>query len=70
MALGAMGAGQALVRDTQPEVGDVLLDPLCGCGTIGEVAAHEWRGRLYCISGDRSEVAVERAAHNAALRPF
>ncbi|OQR93518.1 THUMP domain-containing protein 3 [Achlya hypogyna] len=56
-----------LLRLAHPERSAVLVDPMCGCGTIPEMAAKHFAGQLFCLAGDYADAAVARAAHNAAL---
>eukprot|EP00947_MAST-08B_sp_MAST-8B-sp1_P006300 g6300.t1 len=49
--------------------GTIVVDAMCGCGTIGEAAALAYRGSTFCLSGDASTVAVEKAARNRELLP-
>ncbi|NOZ29643.1 MAG: methyltransferase domain-containing protein [Chloroflexi bacterium] len=54
----------AMVRLARVRPGDLLVDPMCGVGTIPIEAALAWPG-LRCWGGDRSWGAVSRAALNA-----
>jgi len=39
--------------------GEIVVDPMCGCGTIPEVASESFPGALY-IGGDVADIAVEK----------
>lgn len=54
----------AMVRLARPRPGELLVDPMCGVGTIPIEAALAWPG-LRCWGGDLSWSAVSRAALNA-----
>ncbi|XP_024523378.1 THUMP domain-containing protein 3-like isoform X2 [Selaginella moellendorffii] len=55
----------ALVQLGHIKCGDVVLDPMCGCGTIPLEAADCFRGQLLCLGGDISPCAVAAAGENA-----
>ena len=54
----------AMVALAQPKVGDVLLDPMAGVGTIPLEAAARWGG-LLALGGDADLEGVEQMAANA-----
>ncbi|KDO31054.1 hypothetical protein SPRG_19582 [Saprolegnia parasitica CBS 223.65] len=65
---GVSATGRQLSLTTlRPTIATILVDPMCGCGTIPEMAAKHFSGQLVCIAGDYADAAIERAAHNAAL---
>lgn len=39
------------------------MDPLCGCGTIPEVASFSFPG-AYFIAGDIADIAIKKTAFN------
>ena len=41
-----------LLSDTRLSCGDILCDPMVGCGTVAEVAAETNVSRIFCIVGD------------------
>ncbi|XP_024537049.1 uncharacterized protein LOC112348537 isoform X6 [Selaginella moellendorffii] len=55
----------ALVQLGHIKCGDVVLDPMCGCGTIPLEAADCFRGQVLCLGGDISPSAVAAAGENA-----
>ncbi|KAF0686134.1 Aste57867_22099 [Aphanomyces stellatus] len=56
-----------LMRIAHVEPGDVVVDPMCGCGTIPELVARYNRGTVFCLAGDIAPVAIERSAYNVNL---
>ena len=48
--------------------GTLLVDNMCGCGTICECAVAAWDG-VFAISGDNSELATAKAGANRATLP-
>ncbi|OQR96385.1 hypothetical protein THRCLA_07303 [Thraustotheca clavata] len=57
----------SLLRLGQPQISTILLDPMCGCGTIPELAARHFEGKLFCLAGDYASAAIDRANYNAKL---
>ena len=53
----------AMARLTRIQAGEVLMDPMCGVGTIPIEAALAWPEAFH-LAGERAPVAVERAAIN------
>ena len=52
-----------LVALAAPRPGALVIDPLCGCGTVGELAARE--GPVFALSGDSNSDACAKAQENA-----
>ena len=47
-------------------VGMVVIDPMCGSGTIAEIAKASVQKNCYYLVGDISENAVTKARHNCS----
>ncbi|KAJ9581289.1 hypothetical protein L9F63_023523, partial [Diploptera punctata] len=54
-----------MLRLAAPQLGDIVVDPMCGGGSIPIEATCTHPG-IYCLCGDRSPAAVERTHNNIA----
>uniref|UniRef100_A0A8C6U4S5 THUMP domain containing 3 n=1 Tax=Neogobius melanostomus TaxID=47308 RepID=A0A8C6U4S5_9GOBI len=52
-----------MLRLCKPQPSDIILDPMCGTGTIPLEGAIEFRNAFY-IAGDNNDMAVNRTANN------
>ena len=44
-------------------LGDIVLDPMCGCGTISEIVSFCFKDVL-SIAGDINDVAIQKTCFN------
>ncbi|KAJ7521091.1 hypothetical protein O6H91_19G037500 [Diphasiastrum complanatum] len=58
----------ALLQLGDIQTGHLILDPMCGCGTIPLEAADCMAGRIACLAGDISSKAVNAARENSEER--
>ncbi|GBG34198.1 THUMP domain-containing protein 3 [Hondaea fermentalgiana] len=63
-------AAHAMAVLSRPQPAEIFIDPMAGCGTIPEVAAHSYAGQLFCISGEKDPLSVQKARRNADASPM
>lgn len=57
----------AMIRSCQAKAGDVIVDPMAGCGTLPELGAATLSSigsPCFCIGGDSAMVAIHKARAN------
>jgi len=60
-----------MVLSTSPRSGDVVLDSMTGCGTIGEVVSSELKDLgLFALIGDRDQKILDKARNNMERNPW
>lgn len=55
----------SLLQLAEVQPGHLILDPMCGCGTIPLEAAENFSGQVMCLAGDTAQKAVAAAKRNS-----
>lgn len=55
----------SLIQLAEVQPGHLILDPMCGCGTIPLEAAEYFNGQVMCLAGDTAQKAVAAAKRNS-----